>query len=274
MPAALREIIERSHPDGITDNSWAGMGRENICYCANCERKFREEKGSALPAEANWDDPAYRQWILWCYARRIEVWELNNRVTQAAGGKDCIWSGMNSGSVSSQARSFRDLREIATRGHILMLDHQLRDDDAGFQQNGDTGKRVHDLMAWDKLAPEKYGHASIGAGLLPACEQNSRGGVPMDDRRNGGRHSTIGNVMDAGAEDQHSGSGVGKSRIAFLPVGIDRRYGREHLTDHAHFARKSDPLVRRRFDSFFGGGPRISRLPSLPASVAHNPKMW
>ena len=150
LPDVMREIITRSRPDGFTDNSWAGMGRENICYCANCKTKF----GTTLPVAANWDDPAYRRWILWNYARRTELWEFNNRVTQAAGGPDCIWSGMNGGSVTSQANSFRDLREIARRAPILMLDHQRRDDDTGFQQNGDTGKRVHMIMGWDKLAPE------------------------------------------------------------------------------------------------------------------------
>jgi hypothetical protein len=164
LPGVLREIIERSHPEGITDNSWAGMGRESICYCPNCERKFRAKAGSALPKLADWNDPAYRQWIMWNYERRIEIWELNNRTTQAAGGPDCIWSGMNSGSVTAQARSFRDLREISKRAGIMMLDHQRRDDDTGFQQNGDTGKRVHSLLGWDKLAPESMAMYQSGPG--------------------------------------------------------------------------------------------------------------
>ena len=164
LPSVLREIIERSHPDGITDNSWAGMGRENICYCDHCQRWFGAKTGMKLPADADWNNPAYRQWILWSYQRRTEVWELNNRTTQAAGGPDCIWSGMNSGSVSSQARSFRDLREISKRAHIMMLDHQRRDDETGFQQNGDTGKRVHQLMGWDKLAPESMAMYQSGPG--------------------------------------------------------------------------------------------------------------
>ena len=164
LPAVLQEIIERSHPEGITDNSWAGMGRESICYCANCDRRFREKTGKALPRQANWDDPAYRDWIMWSYARRTALWELNNKVTQAAGGPDCIWSGMNSGSVSAQARSFRDLREICKRAHIMMLDHQRRDDDTGFQQNADTGKRVHGLLGWDKLAPESMAMYQSGPG--------------------------------------------------------------------------------------------------------------
>ena len=175
LPDVLREIIERSHPDGFTDNSWAGLGRESICYCANCTRKFRAKTGKPLPRTGRLERSAYREWIMWSYARRIEVWELNNRTTRAAGGPDCIWSGMNSGSVTAQARSFRDLKEICARADIMMLDHQRRDDDTGFQQNGDTGKRVHTLLGWDKLAPESMAMYQSGPGYYrvaskPAAE--------------------------------------------------------------------------------------------------------
>jgi hypothetical protein len=175
LPDVMREIIERSHPEGFTDNSWAGMGRANICYCDNCERRFRAKSGHGVPKAASWEDPVYRQWILWNYERRTELWELNNRVTRAAGGADCIWSGMNSGSVSGQANSFRDLKEICRRASILMLDHQRRDNATGFQQNGDTGKRVHSLLGWDKLAAESMamyenGRTNFRAASKPAVE--------------------------------------------------------------------------------------------------------
>lgn len=164
LPDVLREIITRSRPDGFTDNSWAGMGRDSICYCENCDRKFRLKTGQPLPRQADWNSAVYRQWIMWNYDRRIELWELNNRTTRSAGGSDCIWSGMNSGSVTSEARTFRDLREICKRASILMLDHQRRDDDTGFQQNGDTGKRVHSILGWDKLAPESMAMYQSGPG--------------------------------------------------------------------------------------------------------------
>jgi hypothetical protein len=175
LPAVLGEIVERSRPDGFTDNSWAGLGRDSICYCGNCERTFRAKSGAALPKRADWDDSGYRDWIMWSYARRVEVWELNNRTTREAGGPDCIWAGMNSGSVTSQARSFRDLKEICRRADIMMLDHQRRDDDTGFQQNGDTGKRVHMLLGWDKVAPESMAMYQSGPGYYrvaskPAAE--------------------------------------------------------------------------------------------------------
>ena len=32
IPAILREIIELYHPEGFTDNSWSGLGRDSICY--------------------------------------------------------------------------------------------------------------------------------------------------------------------------------------------------------------------------------------------------
>ena len=175
LPDVLREIIGRSRPDGFTDNSWAGLGRDSICYCPNCEARFRDRTGGALPEAADWDDHAYREWILWSYDRRLDVWDLNNRTTREAGGPDCIWSGMNSGSVTAEARSFRDLRAICRRAAILMLDHQHRDDDTGFQQNGDTGKRVHQLLGWEKLAPESMAMYESGPGYFrlaakPAAE--------------------------------------------------------------------------------------------------------
>ena len=154
IPAILREIIGRYQPEGFTDNSWSGLGRGSPCFCENCAKRFRERTGRAIPREKNWNDPLYREWIQWNYERRLELWDLNNRVTQAAGGPDCIWVGMNSGSISGQCQSFRDYRQICRRTEMIMLDHQARGDGDGFQQNGETGKLIHGLLGWDKLIPE------------------------------------------------------------------------------------------------------------------------
>ena len=158
----LREIIERSRPEGITDNSWSGLGRENICYCENCARRFRDRSGHDLPRSADWESPVYRDWIRWNYARRLEVWDLNNRTTQAAGGPDCLWIGMNSGSIASQSRSFRNYREICRKAQIIMLDHQSRSDATGFQHNSEAGKLIHGLLGWDKLIPESMAMYQAG----------------------------------------------------------------------------------------------------------------
>lgn len=154
IPGVLREIIERTQPEGITDNSWSGLGRGSVCYCAHCSRKFQERTGKSIPRQKNWNDPVYREWIQWNYARRLEVWDLNNRTTKAAGGPDCLWIGMNSGSISGQSGSFRDYKGICQRAEIIMLDHQARGDSSGFQHNGEAGKLIHGLLGWDKLIPE------------------------------------------------------------------------------------------------------------------------
>lgn len=162
IPAILREIIERYHPEGFTDNSWSGLGRGTFCYCENCRKKFRERAGNDIPRGKDWNDPAYREWIRWNYDRRLEIWDLNNRTTKSAGGPDCIWAGMNSGSISGQSQSFRDFKGICERADIIMLDHQSRSDSSGFQHNGEAGKLVHGLLGWDKLVPESMAMYQAG----------------------------------------------------------------------------------------------------------------
>lgn len=154
LPSVLTEIIERSHPDGFADNSWAGLARASICYCENCAKKFQDKHGKPLPRKKDWDDQTYRLWNEWNYDRRIEIWDLNNRTTKGTGGPNCIWMGMNSGSITAEANSFRDLRRICQRSDMLLLDHQSRTESTGFQQNSDAGKLVHEMLGWEKVLPE------------------------------------------------------------------------------------------------------------------------
>jgi hypothetical protein len=61
---------------------------------------------------------------------------------------------MLSGNFVGAASSFRDMKELCERADIIMLDQQGRASGGGFQENGDTGKRIHGLGGWDKIAPE------------------------------------------------------------------------------------------------------------------------
>jgi hypothetical protein len=61
---------------------------------------------------------------------------------------------MLSGNFVGAASSFRDMKELCERADIIMLDQQGRAGSGGFQENGDTGKRIHGLGGWDKIAPE------------------------------------------------------------------------------------------------------------------------
>ena len=154
LPDVLKEIIDRYQPDGFADNSWSGLTRDKICYCNNCSDSFHRAHSKSLPQRVDWDDPVYRNWIQWNYQRRLEIWELNNKVTKEAGGDHCLWIGMNSGSLLQQSQRFRDYKGICERSEIVLLDSQTRLSSSGFQINGDMGKLVHGLIGWDRLIPE------------------------------------------------------------------------------------------------------------------------
>lgn len=163
LPEVMREIIGRSSPDGFADNSWAGIRRENICHCRHCHAAFFEFAGIDLPTSHDWEDERYRRWVRWNYVRRTEIWELNNSVTQAAGGEHCRWMGMISGDVLNNCNRFIDLPEILARTPIVMLDHQRRSSVDGFVQNAEAGKRLHELAGWDVLIPESMPQYQLGA---------------------------------------------------------------------------------------------------------------
>ena len=162
IPAVLREIATLYKPEGFTDNSWSGIGRESICYCVNCKKSFKEKTGNEIPKIKNWDDKVYREWIRWNYDQRLAIWDLNNKTTKEAGGATCIWAGMNSGSISGQSSSFRDYKEICKRADIIMLDHQSRGSNETFQNNSEMGQLIHGLLGWDKLVPESMAMYQAG----------------------------------------------------------------------------------------------------------------
>ena len=154
LPEVLREIIDRYHPDGFTDNSWTGLGRKYICRCEHCRRKFRDEAGLDLPAAPDWGDPVYRRWIRWSYQCRLDNWDLNNRVTREHGGPDCLWLGMVHADPVSSHVSFCDLKAVGERSVLMMCDQQSRTQATGFEQNGLTGKILHGVAGWDAIIPE------------------------------------------------------------------------------------------------------------------------
>jgi Hypothetical glycosyl hydrolase 6 len=154
VPAMLREIAERYRPDGFTDNSWSGLGQRQVCYCDSCREAFRRTGAGALPPRVDWDDPAYRAWIRWSYARRTEIWDGYNRVTHETGGPDCDWLGMCQGDPAEMCGDFRHPSSIWSRSRIVMLDWQARRGGEGFTTNARAGKIVHGVLGWDKLIPE------------------------------------------------------------------------------------------------------------------------
>ena len=158
----LREIIERSHPDGITDNSWSGLSRHQICYCEHCRSEFAKSEHLDLPKSPSWETIAYRRWVEWSYRLRLKLWDFNSSVTSGAGGPECLWIGMNSGDPLRQAEHLRDLRAICQRTRIFMLDFQTRPAHRGPHNNREAGSLLHELLGWERLIPESMAMYSAG----------------------------------------------------------------------------------------------------------------
>jgi hypothetical protein len=150
----FRELIDKAHPEGFAERGWSGLGRTTICYCENCAKLFRDSTGQALPLAVAWDDPIYRDWIRWNYARRLQVWEQSNQETKRIGGPDCLWIGMNAASRALQSAAFRDSHAIAQRTPVLLVDNQSRYEGGSFRQNAVEGRYLNGLPGSDKIVVE------------------------------------------------------------------------------------------------------------------------
>ena len=111
------EDFYKQHPDWFARDAKGAPYRAADKYVTcvkspyeHCSKCFHARTGKAIPKQRNWDDN---------YARRVAIWDLHNRTAQAAGGPDCLWIGMNSGSVTNRSRQFRDNKEICKRAEIL-----------------------------------------------------------------------------------------------------------------------------------------------------------
>ncbi|WP_460809886.1 hypothetical protein [Microlunatus endophyticus] len=82
---------------------------------------------------------------------------------------------MISGEVLRNSDRSIDLRQILSRSELIMLDHQHRNQVDGFEQNTEAGKRLHELLGWDKLIPESTPQYQLGVpafrvAAMPAAE--------------------------------------------------------------------------------------------------------
>ena len=175
LPAVLREIVEREHPDGFADNSWSGMRKGTICYCDNCRKRFQADCGAALPEKADWEDPIYRKYVNWSYRCRTEVWQRFDRVVQEAGGPDCRWIGMVNADPADLGGHYVDLHAVCSMAPVVLNDHQSRNALDGFEQNVLNGQLVHLLGGEDKLVLESMAHYVTGdrtfrLSAMPAAE--------------------------------------------------------------------------------------------------------
>ncbi len=158
IPEVFKEIIEKYHPDGFADNSWAGMKRTAICYCDNCRNKFRNEYHLELPACEDWESSTYRKWVRWNYQLRVDNWKFFNEVTRKAGGEGCRWFGMLTADPFDTGERFYDIKALVKDAEFIFSDQQGRDDRNGFEQNSVNGNLLRLASNENVLAAESMAH--------------------------------------------------------------------------------------------------------------------
>ena len=192
IPAILREIVERYHPEGFTDNSWSGLGRGSICYCEHCRRKFRERSGQGHPAREELERPGLS---------RVDSLELRppagnlglEQPHHEGGGRAGLHLGRHEQRLASaaSARASATTRRSASARTSSCSTTSRAATRAGFQHNGEAGKLIHGLLGWDKLDPGKHGDVSGGPAHVPPGQQARAGGADVDARRLRRRHAAL-----------------------------------------------------------------------------------
>lgn len=158
LPKVFEEIIDRYHPDGFADNSWAGLKRDTICYCDSCRSRFRREYGLELPGKPDWADPVYRKWIRWNYALRVRNWNYFNAVTRRAGGEDCRWFGMLTADPFDTGGRFYDIKALVKDADFIFSDQQSRESEYGFEQNAVNGNLLRLASDENTIVAESMAH--------------------------------------------------------------------------------------------------------------------
>ncbi|WP_116090478.1 alpha-amylase family protein [Sphingomonas crusticola] len=148
ISSIIKEIAATYKPAGFSVNGGGGLNYD-LCYCQVCTPLFRQMTGKDLPRAKNWDDPVYREWVIWNEGQAMAMMNRYRADARSAGGPDCIWVGQNGGSLTA-----RSMVGILSATPIAMHDHQARSDASGFQQNPEAGKLTHSILGWDRIAIE------------------------------------------------------------------------------------------------------------------------
>ena len=78
LPRFCQEIVRDVGFDGLWfDGSAFAVDGNSIpgCRCEFCRQRFRDDVGTALPDEVDWDSPDFRLWVNWRYDCLMQAWQ-------------------------------------------------------------------------------------------------------------------------------------------------------------------------------------------------------
>src|SRR6476661_435017 len=133
MDQVHREIVTKYKVDGIFSNRWAPQGGD--CYCANCQKNFKDATGMDLPRGNDRRDPARRAYVAWRKARLTELWKKWGATVRAANPE-----------ASFIPNGPPDLKTAGELAAIQFTDNQARRGLTPPWNNGRRAKELRSLM--------------------------------------------------------------------------------------------------------------------------------
>ena len=132
MTEVTKEIVTLYKVDGIFSNRWAGHG---VCYCASCQKLFKEASGFELPRTRDLNDPARKAYTLWHQKRLFELWKVWDDAIRAINPEARYIANAGGGAMSGL-----DMKRIGEIADTLFADRQARHGLNPAWVNGKNGK--------------------------------------------------------------------------------------------------------------------------------------
>lgn len=126
MGAVIREAMERYRLDGIfAVNCHYTSFKIAVCHCIHCRRKFRSATGLDIPAQPEWNNPVWHDYLRWRYEMTTAVWTSLREITREAN-PEAIFLGNLGGGISRNTPHGWELSEIAKLEDAVQQETQNR----------------------------------------------------------------------------------------------------------------------------------------------------
>jgi hypothetical protein len=141
MPAIYREIGARYPVDGFFTNGWPSTGDLTVCYCASCQRVYRNLVGATPPEQTDATSAAYRKYYDVYMSRVLEVWaQWQTVVTETH--PDSVYVGNLGGGI----RTVKNVKQLGAVARWFNADHQGRSGDTPIWDCAQQGRVARAVM--------------------------------------------------------------------------------------------------------------------------------
>jgi hypothetical protein len=125
MPAICREIASRYAPECFYTNGWPGTQALDVCYCASCQKIYREQTGGTPSQGTDPRSTTFRKYYEIYMDRIAEVWRLWEEAIQKTDPKSGYVGNLGGG-----IRTVKNVKRLSDLTQWFYADYQGRATDS------------------------------------------------------------------------------------------------------------------------------------------------